>query len=195
MIKYGGEFTSTSEQQLVDCAGAFDNFGCDGGLPSHAFEYIKYNGGISSELQYPYMGVDQTCEYSQVEPVYQIEGGAVNITSGDEESLKKAIYQHGPVSVAYDCEDDFMNYQSGVYTSQNCGSTTSDVNHAVLAVGYGTENGKDYWLIKNSWSADWGMDGFFKIERGVNMCAIAVCNSYPYDVTSVMTSKFNVFLQ
>jgi cathepsin H len=64
------------------------------------------------------------------------------------------------------------------------------VNHAVLAVGYGTENGMDYWLIKNSWGTDWGMDGFFKIQRGVNMCGIAQCNSYPSSVTDLNNLEF-----
>jgi C1A family cysteine protease len=54
-----------------------------------------------------------------------------------------------------------------------------DVNHAVLAVGYGTDNGMDYWIIKNSWGAAWGDQGYFKMQRGVNMCGIVNCNSYP----------------
>lgn len=60
-----------------------------------------------------------------------------------------------------------------------------DVNHAVLAVGYGEEDGMKYWLVKNSWGKDWGDEGYFKIEAGVNMCGIAVCNSYPYDVVKI----------
>ncbi len=77
-----------------------------------------------------------------------------------------------------------MSYTSGVYTSDTCGNTQNDVNHAVLAVGYGTdlETGMDYWLIKNSWGTDWGDQGFFKIERGVNMCGIAECNSLPIQI-------------
>jgi len=62
------------------------------------------------------------------------------------------------------------------------------VNHAVLAVGYGTEGGLDYWIVKNSWSEDWGEQGYFKIERGVNMCGIAQCNSYPKAVFDVKDS-------
>jgi cathepsin H len=57
-----------------------------------------------------------------------------------------------------------------------------DVNHAVLAVGYGTEDGLDYWVVKNSWGALWGDQGYFKIQRGVNMCGVADCNAYPQGV-------------
>jgi cathepsin H len=66
-----------------------------------------------------------------------------------------------------------------------CKNSTADVNHAVLAVGYGTENGMDYWFVKNSWGAKWGVEGFFKIERGVNMCGVAVCTSYPIEVEKI----------
>jgi len=58
-----------------------------------------------------------------------------------------------------------------------------DVNHAVQAVGYGTdESGMDFWIVKNSWGERWGDSGYFKIERGVNMCGVAVCNSFPVGV-------------
>lgn len=60
------------------------------------------------------------------------------------------------------------------------------MNHAVVAVGFGVdeESGLDYWLCKNSWGDTWGEKGYFKIERGVNMCAIAICNSYPFKVVN-----------
>ena len=113
-------------------------------------------------------------------------GSAMNITEGDEDELKAAVYKQ-PVSVAFDCVDDFMDYSSGVYNSTTCANGSSDVNHAVLAVGYGTDSdsGLDYWIVKNSWSATWGNEGFFKIQRGVNMCGIAMCNSYPASVEEI----------
>ncbi|KAJ4952631.1 hypothetical protein NE237_029463 [Protea cynaroides] len=59
-----GKAVSLFEQQLVDCAGAFNNFGCHGGLPSQAFEYIKYNGGLDTEKAYPYTTIDGFCKYT-----------------------------------------------------------------------------------------------------------------------------------
>jgi len=74
-----------------------------------------------------------------------------------------------------------FNCRQGVYSSDKCPNTPNKVNHAVLAVGYGHDeaSGKDYWLVKNSWGAKWGLDGYFKIERGKNMCGLATCASYP----------------
>jgi len=85
-----------------------------------------------------------------------------------------------------------MGYTSGVYASTDCANGPSDVNHAVLAVGYGTDSaGVDYWFVKNSWDTTWGDQGFFKIQRGVNMCGIAECNSYPASVTEISNSTLN----
>jgi cathepsin H len=182
LLKYG-QLATYSEQQLVDCAGAFENYGCNGGLPSQAFEYIYYNGGIESEDSYPYTAVDGTCVSDSSKYALDVQTGAYNITAGDEEALKDAVYQQ-PVSVAFQVVDDFHDVGTGVYSSTMCGNTQSDVNHAVLAVGYGhsDEQDMDYWIIKNSWGTEWGDEGFFKIQRGVNMCGIAVCNSYPVGV-------------
>ncbi|KAL3532698.1 hypothetical protein ACH5RR_006219 [Cinchona calisaya] len=173
-----GKGISLSEQQLVDCAGDFNNFGCNGGLPSQAFEYVKYNGGLDTEQAYPYTGVDGECKYKSQNVGVQVLH-SVNITLGAEGELKYAVGTVRPVSVAFEVVDGFRHYNGGVYTSNNCGSTPMDVNHAVLAVGYGVENGIPYWLIKNSWGADWGVDGYFKMERGKNMCGVATCASYP----------------
>jgi len=78
--------------------------------------------------------------------------------------------------------DGFRDYKSGVYSSKTCNNTANDVNHAVVAVGFGHQDGMDYWIVKNSWGTAWGDNGFFKIQRGVNMCGVSNCNSYPQDV-------------
>jgi len=190
MIKYHGDFTPLSEQQLVDCAGAYDNHGCNGGLPSHAFEYIQAAGGISTETDYPYYAEDRNCTVNPDTFALKVWGGSVNITEGDEQEMASALVGHGPVSIAFQVVDGFRDYTSGIYTSDTCKNSTADVNHAVLAVGFGTcpHTGMDYWIVKNSWGADWGDEGYFKIERGVNMCGVAVCNSFPQGVSMIHKS-------
>ncbi|XP_074280750.1 thiol protease aleurain-like [Silene latifolia] len=173
-----GKNISLSEQQLVDCAGPFNNFGCNGGLPSQAFEYIKYNGGLDTEEAYPYVGKNGLCSFSSQNVGVKVLD-SVNITLGAEEELKDAVAFVRPVSIAFQVVNGFRLYKEGVYTSTTCGNTPMDVNHAVVAVGYGVENGVPYWLIKNSWGEDWGDKGYFKMEMGKNMCGIATCASYP----------------
>jgi len=184
-----------SEQQLVDCAQDFDNAGCNGGLPSHAFEYIKAAGGLDTEFHYPYKAVDGTCAASKraqgvrsgaFEPHSngigaQVLGGSANLTVGDEDALKAVLAEMGPVSIAFQVAVDFRDYKSGVYTSTVCKSGAGDVNHAVLVVGYGTDpaTGLNYWLVKNSWDYVWGVEGFFKIEAFKNMCGVADCMAFP----------------
>ncbi|KAK7363308.1 hypothetical protein VNO77_05444 [Canavalia gladiata] len=173
-----GKNITLSEQQLVDCAGAFNNFGCNGGLPSQAFEYIKYNGGLETEESYPYTAKDGVCKFT-AENVAARVIDSVNITLGAEDELKHAVAFVRPVSVAFEVVNDFRFYNKGVYTSNNCGSKPMDVNHAVVAVGYGVEDGVPYWIIKNSWGKNWGDNGYFKMELGKNMCGVATCASYP----------------
>ncbi|KAL3744665.1 hypothetical protein ACJRO7_013866 [Eucalyptus globulus] len=146
-------------------------------LPSQAFEYIKYNGGLDTEEAYPYTAEDGSCKFSADNVGVQVLD-SVNITLGAEDELKHAAAVVRPVSVAFQVVREFRFYKSGVYTSDTCGSTSVDVNHAVLAVGYGVEDGDPFWLIKNSWGADWGDHGYFKMEMGKNMC-VATCASYP----------------
>jgi len=83
--------------------------------------------------------------------------------------MQQALMTTGPLAVAFSVYADFPTYKSGVYTHTH-GSMLG--GHAVAALGWGTENGKAYWLVKNSWSAKWGDNGFFKIKRGVDECGI-----------------------
>uniref|UniRef100_A0A7S4DMN1 Peptidase C1A papain C-terminal domain-containing protein n=1 Tax=Lotharella globosa TaxID=91324 RepID=A0A7S4DMN1_9EUKA len=148
-------------------------------LPSQAFEFVRYNGGLDTEAAYPYEGKDDTCRFSNASVGATVKS-QVNITFQDEDELLKAVATAGPVSIAFQVASDFRFYKQGVYDSTVCKSGQKDVNHAVLAVGFDTdEDGKDYWIVKNSWGASWGVDGYFNIVRGKNMCGLADCASYP----------------
>jgi cathepsin H len=195
LIKYG-QYRNLSEQQLVDCAGDYDNHGCNGGLPSHAFEYIAAAGGLATEVTYPYVALTQNCTLKTGTQSVGIRGGSVNITQNDETELLHGVFEHGPVSIAFQVVDGFRDYATGVYGSAVCKNSPADVNHAVLAVGFGNQDGSDYWIVKNSWGAAWGDHGFFKIKRGVNMCGVAQCNSYPADVYDATAhTKASEFVQ
>jgi cathepsin H len=168
-----------SEQQLVDCAGDFNNFGCNGGLPSQAFEYIHYAGGVTSEEEYPYTAQDGACR-TDIPHYAFVPFGSANITYQDEEELAAAVAFAGPVSIAFEVLPDFMHYSGGVYSNVTCSTSPADVNHAVVAVGYDDSTpGNEYWIVKNSWGQGWGLQGYFWIAKGSNMCGLADCASFP----------------
>jgi cathepsin L len=168
-----GKLVSLSEQQLVDCSTAQGNMGCNGGLMDYGFQYIISNKGITTEAAYPYTAMDGTCKKGQT--VAATITSFKDVPAGDENSLLAAVAKQ-PVSIAIEADQAaFQLYSKGVFTAA-CGQ---NLDHGVLAVGYGTDAGTDYWIVKNSWGAAWGEAGYIRLVRGKNQCGLANAASYP----------------
>ncbi|KAK8653477.1 hypothetical protein V6N13_127473 [Hibiscus sabdariffa] len=173
-----GQLISLSEQELVDCDKGVDQ-GCEGGEMEDAFEFIIRNHGIASEAAYPYKGDDRTCNKSEEASHAATITGYEVVPANDEHALQKAVANQ-PVSVSIDARDSaFQFYSSGIFT----GACGTDLDHGVTAVGYGSEDGTDYWLIKNSWGTGWGEEGYIRMQRNIKakegLCGIAMDSSYP----------------
>lgn len=174
-----------SEQELVDCS-RNGNFGCNGGLMDNAFTWIASNK-IETEASYPYVsGKTKQAGTCQKGAAGHVTAAGLkshtDVTSGSESALQTAVANVGPISVAIDASHtSFQLYTSGVYYEPRCSSTQLD--HGVLAVGYGTLSGSAYWLVKNSWGTSWGQQGYIYMSRNQNNnCGIATEASYPTGV-------------
>uniref|UniRef100_A0A8C4NJR7 Peptidase C1A papain C-terminal domain-containing protein n=1 Tax=Eptatretus burgeri TaxID=7764 RepID=A0A8C4NJR7_EPTBU len=142
-----------------------------------AFEYIEWQRGIESDSSYRYEGEDLKCRFNKSLVAAKCKGFR-RIQSRNETALKIAVAAIGPISVAIDASSIlFQFYKSGVYDDQSCNHL---LNHAVLVVGYGELDGKDYWLVKNSWGVKWGMNGYVLMSRNKNnQCGIASAAIFP----------------
>ena len=163
-----GVMTLLSEQQIVDCAkgSKYPNYGCSGGWPHSALDYAK-DVGLCTDDYYPYTSKDGGCHDSTCEKVVKVKSYKT-LPQGDEKALAAAV-AITPVSIVLDASA-MQLYSSGII--DKC---TDNINHAVLAAGYGEENGVKYWIVKNSWGTSWGENGYCRIQKdtgGMGMCAI-----------------------
>merc|ERR1711931_65723 len=176
--KASGNLLSLAEQQLVDCSGRYGNYGCNGGWYQSCWKYARAVGGNENEQSYPYYARQGRCKFNRA-LVTSTVAGFHDTQPGSESALTAALAQTGPVSVAIDASaSTFRSYRRGVHYSRSCSSRR--LNHAVLAVGFGSEGGRDYFLVKNSWGTRWGAGGYIKMARNMgNNCGIASKPSFP----------------
>lgn len=190
----GRKVVDLSQQDLVSCdTGLLGGHGCSGGNPAQAFGWVKSNG-MCTASDYPYQCMDQrseqctsaTCAKCKT-PVLKAggwfaKGDVTNYALVDQstEALEEAVARQ-PISVVIEADQPvFQHYKGGILSDDACGQT---FDHAVLAVGYGEENGNKYWTIKNSWGAEWGDKGYIRLARGKNSekgeCGVRTMPSFP----------------
>ncbi|RXG60034.1 Digestive cysteine proteinase 3 [Armadillidium vulgare] len=176
-FKRTGTLVSLSVQNILDCL-ARD--GCDGGLVVDGYEYTRFQRGIDTEESYPYLAKDGdgTCKY---DPQYAGGNcsGYVYPSISNERRLLYSVTKVGPVAAVISANYlSFIYYRSGIYYNAYCNDGFP--THAVLVVGYGQEDGHEYWLVKNSWGTDWGEEGYIRMSRNKdNNCLISSFFSYP----------------
>ena len=172
------KMVTMSEQMLVDCD-TYDS-ACNGGLMEYTFTWLKENGGIMTDADYPYAGYKKTCASDPSKYVdmkitgYKKLGSSTSTWSPvDEDEIKEFLYETGPLAVALNA-NPLQTYTGGILDKTSSQCPTSGMNHAVTMVGYGHDDaeGKDYWIIKNSWGKSWGEKGYFRIRRGNGTCGI-----------------------
>ena len=178
------DLVDLSEQELVDCANGmkYGSHGCNGGQMDGAFDFVIENGQCQYK-QYPYVSgetrsaedCDNSCSpYAKISKCFDVE-------PNNQLALKQAVFQQ-PVAVAIEADTfEFQSYSSGILDTPKCGT---QLDHGVLVIGYGQENGDLYWLVKNSWSDQWGDNGYIKIARSEStndpgICGIAMQPSFP----------------
>jgi C1A family cysteine protease len=165
-----GKLLSFSEQQLVDCVTT--SHGCSGGNVGGALNYLMTNAAMS-EASYPYTAKDGTCKYSSTNNTGVKSTSWTHITARDTNAMKTALAK-SPFSIAIEADQRvFQSYKSGIFNATDCGTT---LDHATAVVGWGTSNGVEYWLMRNSWGASWGESGYMRIQivSGDGICGINI---------------------
>jgi cathepsin F len=154
-----------SEQNLVDCDKV--DSGCNGGLMENSLAYVKENG-IGLAKDYPYKGRDQTCK--KFKSAMKVTGFTF-APSEDEEEIKTMLAQTGPLAIAINA-GPFQFYSGGILEADSNECDPAELDHGVAIVGYGSENGQEYWIVRNSWGSSWGEDGYIRIALGSGTCGI-----------------------
>lgn len=159
-----------SVQQLIDCYGWHSTF-------AEYYDYIAHFGGLMSEEDYPSVGYPADCAADPSKLAFSIQGH-IDIPYGSQEALRQAVARH-PVVVGFDAKSVLMQFYSGGIVESDC---EHYINTAGLVVGYGEENGVEYWRVLTSFGQDWGEEGFVRIRRSESapgVCGLATSMAYP----------------
>ena len=188
IMKKTNHNVSLSEQEMVDCVKNILSpdgsiiccDGCMGGEMYSVYQYLIHNtsGVDDTELQYPYTAMDGPCS-KKVSNVNVKVKDFVSLPKGDEKAMLHALYNIGPLSIGVDANQDWQLYKNGVYDPSENACDPEMLDHGVVLVGYGSDKGLDYWIIRNSWGKDWGENGYIRLVRGKNACGVANAVIYP----------------
>jgi len=179
-----GVLTSLSEKQLMDCSKSYGNNSCQGGLMDYAFKYVIDNGGITSEKNYPYIAQNGNCNKTKEKQIVSKISGYSDVPHDNLRQMLAAVSQQ-PVSVAIEADRSaFQLYNGGVLDTYGCGT---NLDHGVLVVGFTETNDPSYpnaWIVKNSWGATWGVQGYIYVSRETQTTPNGICGileqaSYP----------------
>ncbi len=202
-----GNLYDLSEQQSVSCAGLkYGNLGCNGGMYNNLWNFAKDNSGICSETAYPYTsgnGDTGSCVKTCTPVAGTKVSSYVTVTPQSDAALMTALTVE-PVSIAIEADTkSFQLYQKGIYSDfEGCNANSKtkgansqpNIDHAVVLVGYGSQNGQDYYILRNSWGTTWGdvsettngvsNAGYMLIARGSQygpwgMCGVLYEPMYP----------------
>jgi len=154
-------------QQIVSCDKEDD--GCNGGDPPTAYQYVIKAGGMETEADYPYIARDGSCRFEAGKVVTKISSWKYITKTGDEDAMQQGLFAVGPLSICVDAST-WQDYNGGII-SHSCGTK---LDHCVQLVGWNSQSsGSEYWIVRNSWGKDWGLDGYLYVEKGKDLCGIA----------------------
>ncbi|CAG9799864.1 unnamed protein product [Chironomus riparius] len=173
--------TAISQQNIVDCDTV--DYGCGGGWPKSSFDFLKntYGNKIATAMNYAYTsGSTQAAGSCKVAPYVPLNYTSTFqfLINGNAAALKQIISNYGPVAIAMYVSPSglFQNYKTGIFTDPDCPVTGTNlcytVNHGMVAVGYGSTAGQEYFIIRNSWGSTWGEGGYMRMAMG-NTCNVA----------------------
>lgn len=168
-----GQLLSLSEQELVDCD-RLDN-GCNGGLPENAYKAIKKLGGLETEKDYKYDGMDEKCHFDKTKVKATIDGGVA--ISKNETEMAQWLLKNGPISIGINA-NAMQFYMGGVSHPWKFLCPDSGIDHGVLIVGFGEhkypifKEEMPFWIVKNSWGTGWGEQGYYRVFRGDGTCGV-----------------------
>jgi len=157
-----------SEQQQIDCN--YQCSGCNGGFEYYVFNYLETKYAMT-EASYPYRARKGTCKYESGNTT-DVSCSTYALVTKDSPDAMKAVLANGALSVAINASSyGFQTYTSGIFNPSTC---LTSLNHAVNVMGWGTQDGTEYWIMRNSWGTGWGEAGYMKVavKTGAGVCGI-----------------------